>query len=271
VLPAIFAITGISAESARVFISYRQKDTSALAIQLFDALSHEGFDVFLDHFRIPPGVNFQSRLTQELGDKSMVLLLESEHILDSPWITYEINVAKTCGLGMFALHLPGGPRVAGVDDRVRKELSPPDFDGGSFSSGATLKVGSLATVVQTVKSEHDRALIRRRQILRDSFVGALRRVGLRAEPFEATGALRVQSGNKDYMVWLTPRPADLADFHHVHGKALPPCRGVIIGLSRLMEPTRMRRSNWLAGLCQLTLVDEGHMKLAAAEIARGQL
>ena len=65
-LPAIFARARITAEQPHLFISYRQIDSAALAIQLFDALSHAGFDVFLDHFRIPPGINFQARLTQEL-------------------------------------------------------------------------------------------------------------------------------------------------------------------------------------------------------------
>jgi hypothetical protein len=98
VLPSLFALASITARQPRLFISYRQIDSAGLAMQLFDALSHQGFDVFLDHFRIPPGVNFQARLTQELGDKSMVLILESEHLPESKWVAHEINVAKTCGL-----------------------------------------------------------------------------------------------------------------------------------------------------------------------------
>ena len=64
VIPAILGLSNITTENPRIFISYRQKDSSNLAIQLFDALCHQGFDAFLDHFRIPPGVNFQARLTQ---------------------------------------------------------------------------------------------------------------------------------------------------------------------------------------------------------------
>ncbi len=75
-VPAMLALSNMTAVVPKIFVSYRQTESAALAIQLFDALSHAGFDVFLDHFRIPPGVNFQSRLTQELGDKSMVLFLE---------------------------------------------------------------------------------------------------------------------------------------------------------------------------------------------------
>src|SRR3954468_13865560 len=102
-------------------------------------LAHENFDVFLDHFRISPGVDFQVRLTQELGDKSMVLLLESKGILDSEWTLYEINVAKTCGLGIFALQPPGGKSVPGVDGSVREAFADTDFAGGSFSETAVLE------------------------------------------------------------------------------------------------------------------------------------
>ncbi|HSS52618.1 MAG TPA: toll/interleukin-1 receptor domain-containing protein, partial [Thermoanaerobaculia bacterium] len=127
-LPAILALGGLTFENPRIFISYRQKESAALAVQLFEALARENFDVFLDSFRIPPGVDFQVRLTQELGDKSMVLLLESAGILDSPWTSYEINVAKTCGLGIFALQTPGGRDVPGVDDAVRRRLAAADFE-----------------------------------------------------------------------------------------------------------------------------------------------
>jgi len=68
--------------------------------------------IVLDHFRIPPGVNFQSRLTEELGNKSMVLLIESANILDSEWTTYESTWRRPASLGIFALHVPGGVYVA---------------------------------------------------------------------------------------------------------------------------------------------------------------
>jgi hypothetical protein len=96
-MPAVFQVAGITAAQPRVFISYRQSDTASAAIQLFDALSHDGFDVFLDHFRVPPGVNF-ARLRQELGDKAMVLVLESPDLASSPWVAFEIAEARACGL-----------------------------------------------------------------------------------------------------------------------------------------------------------------------------
>ncbi len=271
-IPAIWGLANLTAESTRIFISYRQKDSPALAIQLFDALSHHGFDAFLDHFRIPPGVNFQARLTQELGDKAMVLLIESEHILDSEWTMYEINVAKTCSLGLFALHVPGGPFVPGIDPSVRTQVSSSEFKGGSFSPAAELDEPTLQAVTARIKAEHGRALLRRRQILRSSLEGALLEHGVSVPSLTSSGMLRVRSRpGTDYLVWLTPRPPELTDFHGVHGHVAPPSRGVVVGLSRLMEPVRLAQTGWLAGLSQIKMIDEGHLKLAASEIARGAL
>jgi len=271
-LPTILSLSNLTPSCPRIFISYRQKDSAALAMQLFDALSHAGFETFLDHFRIPPGVNFQARLTQELGDKSMVLLIESADILGSDWTMYEINVAKTCSLGVFALHVPNGTMVPGIDPSVRKSVSDSDFQGGAFSSTSELLQGVLATVVDRAKAEHDRALIRRRQILHDSLEGALASQGVALSALTPRGMVPVISKNgTEYLVWLTPRPPELLDFHSVHGSTVPPAKGVVIGLSRLMEPARLEQTSWLAGLSQITMIEEGQLKKAAEAIAKGTL
>jgi len=265
-LPAILGLAGLTPENPRIFISYRQADTAVLAMQLFDALAHEGFDVFLDHFRIPPGVDFQARLTQELGDKAMVLLLESQGILDSEWTTYEINIAKTTGLGIIALHVPNGVDVAGIDAAIR--ITPA---GTAFLADLELTPDALNAVIQRVKDEHARALIRRRQILQDSLEGALLEHGVTVQDI-TPGGLRFRGKNgKEYLVWLTPRPPEIGDFHSIHGQLHLPSIGVVIGLARLMEPLRIAQTNWLAKLADVRLVDEGHLKQAAASIAAGTL
>lgn len=267
---AILARAGLTSDP-RIFISYRHKESAALAMQLFDALAHENFDVFLDYYRIDPGLHFQARLTQELGDKSMLLLIESAGILDSEWTTYEINVAKQCGLGIFALHPPGGKEVPGIDEAVRLRLKN-DFAGRAFSAKTRLQPAALASVIDRVKREHDRALLRRRRVLRTSLDYALRLEGVTDHHFDEYGVLHVaRPGPKEYRIWLTPRPPELEDFYTTHRHSQTTFRGIVIGLSRLMEPSRMGRTDWLAGLCQLRLIDEGHLKKAAADIARGVL
>ncbi len=232
VIPTILSLANITPYGPRIFISYRQVDSAALAIQLFDELSHAGFEVFLDHFRIPPGVNLQAKLTQELGDKTMVLVIDFSRLLESDWVKHEINVAKVNSLGVFALHTPIGEEVDGIDSAYRMALDEADFVGGSFTNAAVLQKTVVVAVVDWVKAEHDRALVRRRQILHDSLEGALASEGVSAPALTPQGVVPVTAKNgMQYFVWLTPRPPELVDFHTVHAITSIPAKGVIVGLS----------------------------------------
>jgi len=106
VLASIMAVAEITSSASRVFISYRRLETQSLAVQLFDALTHEGFETFLDRFSIPVGLDFQRRLTQELEDKSMVVLLESRFLKDSKWTQHEVDFVKQYRLGLATLRMP---------------------------------------------------------------------------------------------------------------------------------------------------------------------
>jgi hypothetical protein len=265
-MPAVFQVAGITAAQPRVFISYRQSDTASAAIQLFDALSHDGFDVFLDHFRVPPGVNFQARLRQELGDKAMVLVLESPDLASSPWVAFEIAEARACGLGLAALNFGGAPMQAGIDPALRHRLSATDLE-----TDHSIKLAALGAVRAFVRSEHDRAILRRRIMLEQSFEQSIVQAGGAAPERHADGSFSVAAPSRRYQTWLTPRPPELPDYHRAHAATSPPARGVIIGLSQLMEVSRQQQHDWLAGLCGMTLVDEGMMGRAAADMVRGIL
>lgn len=265
-LPTLFQVAGISATQPRIFISYRQSDTAAAAIQLFDALSHDGFDVFLDHFRVPPGVNFQARLRQELGDKSIVLVLESPNLASSPWVAFEIAEARACGLGLIALNFGGAPQIAGIDPRYRHLLA-----GAEINADQTMVPATLSRVRAFIRREHDLAILRRRILLEQSFEQAVVQAGGAAPHRQPDGSFVVNAGRRSYRTWLTPRPPELPDYHRAHGGTQPPAAGVIIGLSQLMEVSRQRQHEWLAGLCNMTLVDEGMITRAAADMVQGTL
>ena len=151
-------------------------------------------------------------------------------------------------------------------------LSNSDFFSGVFTATSVLQDPALAAVVDKVKLEHDRALIRRRQILHDSLEGALASEGVPLAPLTPQGIVPVTAKNgTQYYVWLTPRPPELLDFHTVHGATVAPAKGVIVGLSRLMEPARFEQTTWLAGLSSISMVEEGNLKKTAIQIARGTL
>ena len=61
----IAALLGLVESERKLFLSYRRIEAEGLALQLRRQLTDRQFDVFLDRFSVPPGVDFQERLTQE--------------------------------------------------------------------------------------------------------------------------------------------------------------------------------------------------------------
>lgn len=268
IVPIVLARIGLALETPRIFISYRRAEAQGLADQLFEALAERNFDVFLDCFRINPGVDFQRRLRQELGDKSVVLVIESEGILDSEWTRYEIDTAKTHQLGLIGLLVPGGVRVPNIDDSRRAVLEKADFTG-PFSKDARLQDGMLFDVVTRVIAEHDRALRRRAMMLRGSVQAALAVKGWLMDGTEGP-LLRVidADGSPRGRVWVCDRPPALADFHAVQ-RQLAQARQepvAVVGLTALMERPRQEQLTWLAHMSTYALFDTGELAGLAAMI-----
>ena len=186
-------------------------------------------------------------------------------------MAHEISVAKSCGLGLLGLLLPRGKRQPSLDPGNRQIVDERDFEGEAFSPEARLKSDTVARLVATIRAQHDRALVARRRMLELSFEGALRRESCGSVQRLGNGAFAVSASGKHYLVWLTPRPPEMPDFHRAHDAVMAPTIGVIIGLSRLMEPDRAARTTWLANLCKLELADEGQLSQVARDIAGGAL
>jgi len=296
VVPSVFALVGLTTESQRVFISYRRIETQPLALQLFDALTHEGLDVFLDRFSIPPGLNFQQRLYQELAEKSMVLLLESERLSSSAWTQVEIDHCKKYRLGLYSLQMPRVPKemaVASIGMDLRRTLKETDFqsfpkmvDNPSYTGTTddpepaqllqwqTLTENALKDVILHLRKVHDQALFRRRRYLRDVMSAALTNAGAHNVTLDDAGMLVVDGKRgQRYSVWLTTRPPELPDFHVTHLRTAipPPNRGVVIGPLVLLEPVCKTRLDWLSSVSQMKCVDESQIATAAIELVEGTL
>jgi len=286
---AVLAAAGLTPESRRLFISYRRLETEPLAEQLFEAFNRVGFNVFLDRFVVPPGVDFQRRLDQELGDKAMVLVLESEQISSSSWTAHEIEYCVRYRLGRFALRLPHGmggthvERLPSIDDDLRRTLAASDFQKppvtvhsplvAPFLQWGRLNGVELDAVVRDIQAQHDLALLRRRHAIVTSMDLALDGAGATSRSFRADGLLTVKAKTgRGYALWLTIRPPELPDFHSAHTAAAPAaCRGVVVGPLALLEPDTRRRLDWLSSVCDFVCADEGQILEVAKGVARGDL
>ncbi|MGB8910163.1 MAG: toll/interleukin-1 receptor domain-containing protein [Candidatus Cybelea sp.] len=271
-VPRLLQCVGLVNERSKIFISYRQIDYPGLAIQLFDALARLNFDVFLDSFRIDPGIDFQERLTAELGNKVAVLVIESPHIRDSPWTTFEAVTAKRYGLSLIGLLTPDGTPTEEIDDNDRVKLMSADFKNGELGSGAVLADAGLRKVVDEVNKRYARALLWRRELLANSVYLALQDAGLR--PLRQGSAIVVydSSGEHLYVVSYPSRPPESVDFDRASRSAtLSGARAVLVGLCSLMQGTTRLHTNWLAQVSQVAVVDEGLIDHAARQMEKGEL
>ena len=253
VLPFIFGKIGISTEDQKIFISYRRTETESIAIQLFDRLSHEGFDVFLDRFSIEPAVNFQVRLYQELADKAMVVFLESPGFLNSEWIKLEVAFAKKYRLGLLALNIDSAPKVLSIDDEFRILLTKNmDFIDEKLNSQA------IDSLIVNIKYLHSIALYRKKNYLSRCVLAALSHKGFNPV-IDKNGFIDVSNNIKNvrYKIWSTPRPPKINDYHHTDISNNFE-KKIIVG-PEFMENNREILNNWLSQKTAIDFYNEGQI------------
>ena len=113
-------------EARRIFISYSHRDGAAEAERLAMLLNERRFDVFLDRFRLEPGVDFAERIADELADKAMVVVVETPEAVLSDWVRHELSIAAGQHLGLAAIHVTGRATLPLIDDRARQDWTTDD-------------------------------------------------------------------------------------------------------------------------------------------------
>lgn len=261
-LPAVLQAVGLAPDERKVFISYRRADTLNLADQLFDALSHKGFDVFLDRFRIPPGVDFQRRLTEELADKAMLIALESPTFEESEWIRYEIGFATKHRLALLAINTPGGKKLSGIGERISLPLTDLAPDGQLLDA-------VLDRVVHEVQLNHHRMIHYRRRLMTESLSWALSAHGIPNQTLRA-GTVSAQGPNGTVHLSVTVRPPELNAFFGV-SSCRGAAKGAIVGPVSSLEPDRTARLRWLETISSVLLRDESELADLVSAIAGGTI
>jgi hypothetical protein len=245
------AVLGI--EDRRIFISYSRTDGDATAERLAQILTRLRFDVFLDQFRIPPGADLFERISDELIDKAMVVVVETPWSVVAPWVSYEILMAMAYRLGLAAVNLVGVSPIPGIDERVRCR----DDDD--------------KVLAQFLLEQHRNQMSDKRQNLMQSMWRSLtREVGRGSvHPLPDGFQVKAPSTPAEYRIAVQTRPAGLHRFRLAHDRA-GAARAVIVH----PQPLRIDRRHDLAWLSQtsgVVEVDEGDLDEAARRIGKGRL
>jgi hypothetical protein len=243
----------LGSDDRRVFISYSHRDGADIAERLATILNGLRFDVFLDRFRLAPGVDFVERIADELVDKAMVVVVETPQAVRSQWVRQVIAFAASRRLGLAALHLAPGPTINGIDDLARCRIDDDD------------------AIAAFVLDQHRTQLRQRREALLDSVWRSLLRAGVGPD-WIATQAegFRVETPGPIYSMTVCPRPADLRRFRLSHERAASAADPVLVH-PRPLGADRLRDLTWLIAHTGMVDVDEGLIDMAAGRIAAGAL
>ena len=217
----LLEMLGLVEDERKVFLSYRRNDSTSMAVQLHAELMRSRFDVFLDRFALPPGEDFQRRLTEDLGDKAFVVLLESSDLRNSQWVQHEITYAHSHRIDVLAITLPGVSRsemVPAIDEAFRIRLAPNDC-----KPCGELTPDALAIILERIELTHAKALRRRREQILGSLRDHLHRDGCTSSPIDDWALLATATRKRPEVFLVTPRrpqPEDLYVLHLIRSDAV---------------------------------------------------
>lgn len=272
-------LLGLTEKQRRVFISYRRSDALKMGEQVWQVLSKNGFEVFIDRFYVDPGVRFQERLTEALSDKAFVLLIESPDVPSSNWVEYEVIYAHKHRLGFLSLTWPQtvakGRMVGCVEDSMRVFLS--DKDVRVTAGQGELQESFLDGLPSVVEAAHAKAMLLRRRQLMSSLQRELSRFGIGYKLISDWSVLAETNGlgkSGDHVISLTPRPPEIPDLFvldsHCRGRSAPVAQGVLIHTVAPLPEERVRLFTWVLENRAMTLVDEDQIVQLVEGIASGK-
>lgn len=173
---------GLLRLSRRLFISYKRDESSSVAIQLFESLEKNGFDVFLDTHSIRPGEPFQDELWHRMADTDVVVLLNTPGFLKSHWTTQELAKANSMSIGILQLIWPTHKLERDAELSIPFQLEQTDFGNSNFSdSKSYLSQEAIERIVDQVESLRARSLASRQDNIVTEFISSANVVGIKAD------------------------------------------------------------------------------------------
>ncbi len=161
-------------KNRKVFISYKRSESSNIAIQLYEALEQNNFDVFLDTHSVDKGEDFQEELWHRMTDCDVILMLNTKEFLKSEWCNKELEKAHIKRIGIVHLIWPDCEFEDFAHLAYSKKLLNRDFDKPIFSDliKGRLKGEILQEIVNLIEGARARNLASRQDSLITDFTQA---------------------------------------------------------------------------------------------------
>lgn len=165
----------------RIFISYKRDESSKVAIQLFEALEKNGFDVFLDTHSVRPGEPFQEELWHRMADTDIVVLLNTPGFLKSEWTAKELAKANAMMIGILQLIWPTHKQEREAELSIPFQLQDNDFGNNHFAdSNSFLTNTVIDKIVTQAESLRTRSLAARQDNIVTEFISSAKKIGVPA-------------------------------------------------------------------------------------------
>lgn len=163
----------------KVFISYRRDESTSVAIQLYEALERNNFDVFLDTHSIKQGEPFQEELWHRMTDCDVIVLLNTEGFLERRWCKEEIAEACVKQIGVLQLVWPNHKLEKMAEVCIPMNLKDNDFIDSKFSDKDLSKLTQekVLEIVQQTESLRARNLAARQDSLITNFLSIAKKYG----------------------------------------------------------------------------------------------
>lgn len=161
-------------KNRKIFISYKRSESSNVAIQLYEALERNNFDVFLDTHSVDKGEEFQEELWHRMTDCDVILMLNTKKFLKSEWCNKELEKAHLKRIGIVHLLWPDCEFEKFAQLALSLKLKDSDFEKPLFSdlSKGRLKQPIINEVIDLVESSRARNLASRQDALITEFTQA---------------------------------------------------------------------------------------------------
>lgn len=166
----------------KVFISYKRSESTSVAIQLYEALEANNFDVFLDTHSIGKGEPFQDELWHRMTDCDVIVLLNTPNFLESHWCKEELAEAGVKQIGIVQLVWPNH-EIAKIDPSshlsTSLKLQSNDFIEGVHDNKDSSKLNDdkIEEIIQQVESVRARNLASRQDNLITEFLNIAEQCG----------------------------------------------------------------------------------------------
>ncbi|PUV24161.1 toll/interleukin-1 receptor domain-containing protein [Sphingobacterium athyrii] len=163
----------------KVFISYKRDESTSVAIQLYEALENNNFDVFLDTHSIKQGEPFQDELWHRMTDCDVILLLNTPKFIESEWCEKEIAEASVKQIGIIQVIWPTHKLERIAEICFPYQLSEANFVKGIYDKKDISKLNddTVNALVKQVESIRARNLASRQDNLITEFLNTAQKYG----------------------------------------------------------------------------------------------